>query len=333
VTALAERWQAYRAAYPRARQRDVATALGVTEGELVAAGLGAPAVPLAPRFGELLEALASAGEVMALTRNEHVVSEVTGRYGGVSIGARGAGLVLGEHIDLRVFLGRWAAGFAVSGPRPSLQFFDAHGMAVHKVFLGSEAQLAPLVARFAGDDGYEVAPRAAEPAPRPDEAVDAAALRARWDALEDTHELAPLLHELGVARTQALRLAGTSRARRVAGDALDAVLRAAAAEALPLMIFAGNRGCIQIRSGAVDNIVVAGKWLNVLDRGFNLHVDATGIDESWVVHKPARGGVVTSLELYDAAGRELLYLFHERHDRDRPEDGRWAALCRSLEAA
>ena len=49
-------------------------------------------------------------------------------------------MVLGEHIDLRIFPKVWAHGFAVekrdgADIRRSLQFFDASGEAVHKVHL------------------------------------------------------------------------------------------------------------------------------------------------------------------------------------------------------
>ena len=77
-------------------------------------------------------------EVMALTRNASCVHEKTGVYSNVSH-QNHVGLVLGGEIDLRVFYQQWAHGFAVveqtgKGVQRSLQFFDAHGKAVHKIF-------------------------------------------------------------------------------------------------------------------------------------------------------------------------------------------------------
>ena len=68
--------------------------------------------------------------------------EKTGIYEKLS-GGEAMGLALGEAIDLRLFFSRWHAGFAVdeAAANPgvpsslSLQFFDAHGLAVHKIFV------------------------------------------------------------------------------------------------------------------------------------------------------------------------------------------------------
>ena len=50
------------------------------------------------------------------------------------------------------------------------------------------------------------------------------------------------------------------------------MLEGAAAAELPVMIFVGNPGCVQIHSGPVRRIEVMGPWLNVLDPRFNLHL-------------------------------------------------------------
>jgi putative hemin transport protein len=71
------------------------------------------------------------------------------------------------------------------------------------------------------------------------------------------------------------------------------------------MIFIGNRGCLQVFSGAVDRVKRMGPWLNVLDPGFNLHLREDRIASSWVVAKPTKAGIVRSLELYDADGETL----------------------------
>ena len=103
-----------------ARHRDIASQLGISEGELVAAHVAAQppadglhAQRLRPEWPQLVAALEAAGEVMALTRNGSCVSEKTGIYRDTSASGpagRVMGLVLGE-IDLRVFYSRWAHGF------------------------------------------------------------------------------------------------------------------------------------------------------------------------------------------------------------------------------
>jgi putative hemin transport protein len=79
-----------------------------------------------------------------------------------------------------------------------------------------------------------------------------------------------------------------------------------------VMVFGGNPGGIQIHTGPVAKVVVMGPWLNVLDPGFNLHLREDHIASAWLVRKPTSDGLVTSLELFDAAGDTIAMLFGER---------------------
>lgn len=129
------------------RHKDAAAAMALSEGAAVAAHAGTHdkalrATRLRGPWVELLQALELCGPLLALTRNETTVHEKTGVYEKVS-GSEAMGLALGEAIDLRLFFSRWHAGFAVSEaaanagvpPSLSLQFFDAQGVAVHKIFV------------------------------------------------------------------------------------------------------------------------------------------------------------------------------------------------------
>jgi putative hemin transport protein len=337
---LAERWRALRVERPQARIRDAADALGVSEAELLATTVGTTAIRLDGDVAALLHALPGVGRCMALTRNPRAVSEVRGRYGGVELGPH-AGQVVGEAIDLRVFLGQWRYAFAVEEPHPqrtgerrrSLHVFDGAGTAVHKVYLEPDGDVAAwdaLVAVHAdpGAPAITIEPEVTRDMRRP--AVNVGALRADWDAMADTHEFFLLLRKHQVARLRALHVAGEERARIVAADAIGRVLAAAAETGARIMVFVGNRGCIQIYAGPVQRVARSGPWLNVLDPGFNLHLRADEIASSWVVRKPTRAGVVTSLELYDAAGELIVQLFRKRDDRDHAEDASWSQLMAGL---
>jgi putative hemin transport protein len=350
---LAGRWRAYRAEQPKVRIRDAARALGASEAELVATGVGDTAVRLAvKRWGEVIEALPALGRVMALTRNDQCVHERHGIYGGgeggeISMNGH-AGLVLGPDIDLRLFLRHWRFGFAVrecgaasekaGRERRSLQFFDAAGHAVHKVYATAETDMAAvdaLVARFAAADqspalAVEVAP--VPGAARPDGEIDVEGLRAAWRGLQDTHDFFPLLKMYKVQRTQALRLAGRELAEPLKVSAARRTLELAAERQVPIMIFVGNRGCIQIHTGTVTNLKPAGPWFNVLDPEFNLHLREDRIASAWIVHKPTTDGAVTSVELFDAAGETIALLFGKRKP-GVPEKPEWRDVVASVRAA
>lgn len=340
VVGLSERFATLTTAEPRLRIRDAAARLGVSEMELVALGLGRSAVRLDASWGTLIERLGALGPVMALTRSEHAVHEKTGVYENVSIGGP-HGLVLGPDIDLRLFLGHWKHGFAVTETagdmtRRSLQFFDAQGCAVHKVYMTAASDLtryAALVERYrhAEQAAPAVAAGKPAPAPQPDDRVDVPGFLAAWDALEDTHEFFPMLRKFNLARTQALRLAGPERARPSDNNALRTTLAAASSAELPIMVFVGNAGCIQIHTGPVKALRATGPWFNVLDPGFNLHLRETAIASSWIVTKPTADGPVTSLELFDRDGGNIALLFGKRKP-GQPEDASWRRLASSLPA-
>jgi putative hemin transport protein len=314
VTTLHDRFQALRAEHPHIRARDAAGRLAVSEGALAFSGALGPATRLAPDWRALLPDLTTLGRVMALTRNDHAVHERHGRYQDISLGA-GHALVLGPDIDLRIFLSRWRFALALGGERPSLQFFDPQGAAVHKIYATEATDRdawAALVAAHAGD---VPAPPEAAPAPRApaeDGEVDAAALRHDWLALRDTHDFIRLLGAHKATRRQAFALAGEDLAQHLSPTAGSAALRLAAARDVKIMVFVGNRGCIQIHTGPVARLVDVKGWFNVLDADFNLHLNEAGVAAAWRVRKPTDDGVVTSIELLDAAGEVVALIFGAR---------------------
>ncbi len=333
----------------RARHRDIASDLGISEGELIASHCGLFEVgesPLAARrlraeWPQIVASLEPLGELMALTRNESCVHEKVGVYSDTSASGL-MGLVLGREIDLRVFYSKWAHGFAVDerladGTRQrSLQFYDAQGTAIHKVFVKPQSDLAAyeaLVERYAApgrETGIEVAPPERPPAEKPDAEIDLAAFRREWASMRDTHEFFGLLKRHGVSRTQGLRLAPPDYAHRLPTASAAEVLTRAAQEGVSIMVFVGNPGMIQIHTGPVQRIAVMGPWLNVLDSGFNLHLREDHIAEAWLVKKPTTDGLVHSVELFDAGGQTIAMLFGERKP-GRAERCDWRTLLASLD--
>nr|WP_199046110.1 ChuX/HutX family heme-like substrate-binding protein [Dyella sp. ASV24] len=325
---------------PGLRARDLADRLGVSEAELVASRCGDGVTRLDGPWAPLIEALPSLGRVMVLTRNDSCVHEKKGCFDHVEIGGV-MGVVLDEAIDLRIFLKHWVFGFAVrensrGRQLQSLQFFDADGRAVHKVYLTEHSHhdaWSGLVSRFAA--AVQSPLLAIQPVDDPlpwkveDDEVDVVGLRERWRRLRDPHDFFAMLKKHQVTRTQALRLAGREFARQVNNDAIRTLLESAAATGLPIMVFVGSPGVVQIHTGPVIHIKVMGPWLNVLDDDFNLHLREDHIVESWVVRKPTPEGHVTSLELYDARGGQIVQLFGKRKP-GIPELEAWRVLAESL---
>lgn len=323
---LRARYRALKGEQPGTRARNAAKLLGVTEAELVASQVGHTVTRLRDNPEDILSALEPLGQLMALTRNEHCVHERKGIYKGGRFsrhGRRRNGIFVNPDIDLRLFMDHWCHAFAVtentaSGPRHSLQFFDPSGTAVHKIYLTEHSDREAynhLVREFRCNDQSDsiaVVPCPAAGGTKPDSAIDRTAFRTAWAALRDTHDFYPLLKQFGLQRLQALRLAAPDQAWRVDSTAVRQVLEAARNEACPVMVFVGNRGCIQIHTGTVDNLLTTGPWYNVLDPLFNLHLREDAIAQCWVTRKPTDDGIVSALEVFSANDELIVTLFGKR---------------------
>lgn len=329
-----------RLAQPRARARDLAASLGVAEADLCAALCGAEATRIAAHPDSLIPRLTALGPVMALTRNDSCVIEKTGIYDGFRPGEHAA-LVLNDPIDLRLFPRHWVHGFALEeegedGPRRSIQIFDAAGDAIHKIHLRADSDPAAFDALRADlrlpdqSQRLELAPRAPPEAAKgnPERADE---LRAGWDALSDTHQFMRLTARLKMNRLGAYRMAGAPYVRALAAGAVETLLQQAAAQALAIMVFVGNRGCIEIHTGPVQRVAQMGPWINVLDPGFDLHLRSDHIHEIYAVVKNTARGPAHSVEFFDARGALIAQIFGVLRDPDAAAG--WNALVAGLEGA
>lgn len=318
------------------RSRDLAAQLGIPEAALIEAHLGGRAVRIIPAPGRLIPAVTALGEVMALTRNASCVIEKVGVYNDFHDGDHAA-MTLDAEIDLRMFPRHWAHAYAVEqGDRRSVQVFDAAGDAVHKVHLRATSDAAAwdaLCRDLALPDQRGVsdfAPRApVEPARTASDRADT--LRAEWAAMTDTHQFNTLVRRLKMNRLGAYRVVGAPYARPLAVAASDALFHGVRDAGLPVMLFVGNMGCIQIHSGPVLTLAPMGPWLNVMDARFNLHLRADHVAEVWAVSKPTKRGEALSVEAFDAQGALIYQCFGMRADRGGNPDA-WARLVAELPA-
>lgn len=307
--------------------RAAAEALGVPEAALLEARETKDSVRRLSVSGmgvqPLIERLPDVGDVMVLTRNEYCVHEKTGVFENMRFTTH-MGSAFGREIDLRMFLGKWAAGFYVvdeapKGPRHSLQFFDVSGTAAFKIYAVSGTDLDAF--RMLAEDYVDPAPQPlqfAEPQPpaeeRHDSEIDVADLRGRWSRLGNGHQFNRMLGELKISRPQALRLAGEGFARPVPPSAIEGMLNSVADSGLPIMCFVRGPGCVQVHSGPVQTIKRARGWLNILDPRFNLHLKDDAIDRCYAVSKVSteKGLNITSLDCLARDGSTICQFFPVR---------------------
>jgi putative hemin transport protein len=332
---LKEQYIAFKAQNPKKRIRDIAAALNVSEAELLMTNLGEDVIILENKFEDLLKEITSLGYVMALTRNEYCVHERKGIYEKVSFSPH-AGLVLGPDIDLRLFMSQWKLGFAVEDNNlKSFQFFDGNGVALHKIYVTDKSNVenySGLVARFRKADQQIASLLPTKPAVKPalpDEDIDVIAFQQAWAALQDTHEFFGLLKRFNLNRTQALRLAPAGFAKQINIDDFKNIVQHCAAQQVPIMVFVGNHGCIQIHTGTVTRLVEMETWFNVLDPEFNLHLRMDAVAAVWHVVKPSADGDVNSIELFDNEDEMIVQLFGKRKP-GLPELKEWRNILANI---
>jgi len=338
TSTLKDQWIAFREQHPKTRIRDAATQLKVSEGELVAACTGDAVKHIRNEFPALMQRMPELGKVMVLTRNEHCVIERKGLFETINTENKHVGTVLGKDIDLRMFFSRWKFGFSVhddeaTGFKRSLQIFDAQGNAILKIYPVDVTDIAAwdkLEKDFVADEqpsGIVVSPAAAPAVYAQD--VDAAAFLEGWAGLQDTHDFFPLLMKYKVSRVHALEIAAGRFSRRVENNCVKTILEDAAQSGLEIMVFVGNPGNIEIHTGPVNKILEIPSWINVMDPDFNLHLKTDSIAQCWVVEKPSVDGVVTSVEVFDAAGEMIVQFFGKRKPGS-PELEEWRTLTAKL---
>lgn len=326
--------RALRAENRKARARDFAAQHQITEAELAAAFLGHGTAAIVADPDRLIPWVGRLGDVMALTRNEHCVHERRGIYSDYRTGAF-ASMVLDPEIDLRIFPKHWVHAFAVEeagedGPKRSLQVFDAAGDAVHKVHLKPGSRHA-LWGDLLGNMQIAAPPLELTPRspvqPAQGDPAGAMALRRAWDRMTDTHQFLGLVKDHGMNRLGAYRVAGAPYVERLEPEAVTLTLRQASEADIPVMIFVGNAGCIQIHGGRIDRIVPMGPWINVMDPRFNLHLRADRLAEVFRVWKPTRTGDVFSVEGFAPDGELILQTFGYRKNTPAAP---WNALVAGL---
>lgn len=329
------------------RHREIAHSMGISEAELLVAHLGEEhaktdtnfrAIRLESDWASIINDAHSLGEVMALTRNESCVHEKVGRYGHPT--GENHELLLGKEIDLRIFYKEWAHGFAVTENflldcRRSLQFFDCHGNALHKIIIIESSNIyafEKIIEQYRSKDQspkIEIQAPKNNQKPLIDVAIDLLSFQKDWLGMSDTHEFYDLVKRYKLSRIQALRFAPEGYAQRVPLHFTRKLLSKIAIKCIPIMVFVANRGVIQIHTGPITRVVMLDPWLNILDKKFNLHLREDHIYDTWIVRKPTDDGIVTSLELFDCEGQAIALFFGERKP-GTPELDAWQKIVQEF---
>ncbi|MBM9590596.1 hemin-degrading factor [Leptospira sp. 201903075] len=332
---LKQQWENLTKEMPKLRIRDAAKHLKVSEAELLATKIGPSVKLLKPDWAGFLLETTKLGYVMALTRNESCVHERKGVYKDVSVNGQTA-LAVGEDIDLRIFLKDWKYGFYAEEPREndvmcSFQFFDSKGEAVHKIYQTEKSLVdgwESIKNQFVDETQTFTTPTGATP-PKTEtnDPKDIPQFLEAWGKLEDTHDFFSLLRKFQYSREFSLKAASGKFSFKISTEEFLNLMKQASKLELDIMIFVGNPGMIQIHTGKIQKLEPMGPWFNVLDPEFNLHLRTDRIESVYIVDKPTRDGLVTSVEVFDNDGILILQMFGKRKP-GIPQSNHWFQLSR-----
>lgn len=344
MNTLVNQYQTLKVAQPNIRSVDAAVQLGTTEAQLIASQVGQQAIKLnINQIENILKGLKKLEHVMALTRNGVVVSEIKGCYEKLYTSQRNnkkMGIAINPGgIDLRLFLSQWASVFAVKlNNMVSIQCFDKHGRAVHKIFNTDKTNLTAyqaLINKYSDPEQSTtlmVEPiKIQELETTPQENINVAGFLTAWENLQDVHHFPALLTEFKVGRIQALELAQPNWAQEIPTASLPLIFSTLKEQQSEVMIFVNNNAAVQIYSGALNNLKQVGPWYNVLDEDFNLHIKNEDLARAFVVKKPTDNGntVVHSIEFFDESSNTVMTLFGRRVEgKEQPQQ--WITLCNKL---
>ncbi|MEX0446645.1 hemin-degrading factor [Xenorhabdus sp. SGI246] len=324
--------------------RDLAAYLNVSEGELLHSRVGIDAKRLNVDAPTLLQELATVGETKAITRNDFAVHEQVGRYENTKF-SQHVGLILNpRELDLRMFFEHWSCVFSLAEPtkngiRHSIQFFDRQGDALHKVYTTEHTDMTAweaLIEKYQTDKNPVLEVKSEE-APEYAEVTEElkTQLDEEWRAMTDVHQFFIMMKRHNLNRQQIFNAVKDDLAYRVENSALTQILEVAHKDQNEIMIFVGNRGCIQIFTGKLERLMPyqeensSLKWANIFNHNFTLHLIESAIAESWITRKPTTDGFVTSLELFDADGNQIAQLYGQRTE-GTPEQAQWREQIAAL---
>jgi putative hemin transport protein len=328
-------WKQYRARASEATSSEFAKFVGLPEASVIAASVGSTAVRLDDDWEDIINSLPDIGRVGVVTKCEGALHEKSGVFGRIMWDDERP-VVLDNDINLRIRLESWACGFAIrENTARSIKVFDHFGAEVLRITLDASADIGAfddLVRSHANADQTRTmkirkpVPVAAE---RADSIIDARGLLSDWRSMLDTHDVFALARRYGASRVQAYRLVPDELARKVDTSAFRRLLTAVADAREEVMIFVASPGNVQIHIGTVDGIETKDRVLAATGPSFRLELLESRIASCWLINKPTTDGDISSLEIFDAEGAQLAWVFSKRKP-GTPQLASWRPL---LEAA
>ncbi|MCS6903955.1 MAG: ChuX/HutX family heme-like substrate-binding protein [Bacteroidia bacterium] len=308
---LLEEWEKLKTQRPGIRIKEAADILQVAEVELLVTRCGENVWRLNHNPIAILNAVAEADEVMALTRNATAVIETVGKYPEFTLEDH---WLIGNNDDFHIILDSTLVHHIfgvtdsfVGKTLQAIQFFDAAGNAIHKIYFeeASQATYKNIIESFLSPNQEKEIECVHYAKSHKPEISEETAYQ-KWQSLKNYHRFDNLEFYLGNSLLEVVSKLNEDLARKVPTDILAQLLLGIANKDISISYIVKNTGCTQLFRGPIRNVFVKDDWLNVKDPEFNLHILKTQLESGYLVHVPLMHSYRFALVFFNKAGEIAL---------------------------
>lgn len=301
---------------------------------------------------DILSTLDQLGRVKNSVSNHTTIHSKYAKFADLKLGER-MGLALnpdyqhGQAFDVRLFLDHYQHALAISSSTPTnhpvcLIFFDAYGQRINQLIPTNPDQQAldfwqtTIHIHAANADLPITLTVAQTKTPWQPYLLSEQAkqdFHQDWLSMTDIHQFQQILSRHHLDRANGYHQAPPQLAHPLQPTALMPLFEQLVSEHIPVMIFSGNRGMVQIQTGPITHLQTHKNYVRLGNDHlgqFTLHIAQDAIAQLWWVKRPsAPGGYIISLEAFDIYGESMFSIFGLRAEHTK-QDHRWQAISYDL---
>lgn len=334
-TIISEKWKQLKSFQPELSPGAVADKLKVSEAALFYSGKGDEIEFLNNDFENLLKELKRFENIKILIKNKSSVSSISG---GFSVESNQDSLFLilrNPEMTLKINSENLMYGFAInSADEKSIRFFDRYGFSVFRIHLNQQTdadEFKTVIKKFSAEtDHFEIDSFETKQIEYPDE-TQLRGFHNDWKNLENPDEFDEILEKYKISHLQALHYAPNDFfASKIRNRMSANILEEAIGSDTKLRFVTENHNSKLSFDCTTERGSWHGEWFIVFGKESQFSLNTTKITESFIVRKPGKTGIISSLQCFDG-NNELIFEVYCKRNEDEPEPNEWRAMLNLFE--
>lgn len=336
-TLINEKWKQLKSFQPELSTGSVAEKLKISEAELFYAGKGDEIKLLNSEFEKQLNEIAKFPDLNLIVKNKACVNSIKTAFKVTNDETENSIRLKSAEMDLEIPLRVLKYGFAFnSADEKSIQYFDKYGFSVFKIRLKKESlenETDDFIKTFENKSetfDFEIE---AYPAEHQTDltADELKAFQSDWKNLDEPEEFNQILKKYNISQLNALHHAPEDYfATKIRNRKVANILEEAIVAGTKLKFSVENHKTGLTYKCASERGSWHGEWFNVFGKTAQFSLDTSKIIESFIVRKPSRSGIISSISCFDGNNAQIFEVYCNRED-DEPEPNEWRALLNSFE--